>query len=310
MQKRVLQVEDLVLILDIVRPKGFYFAGESHDFWEGVFVYKGKVTATADERVYQLDQGKLLLHKPMEFHRIWEAGESAPRFVNISFRLSGVAAKLLENTCFELDNLQQEHLWEVIHAFQRVEELGWFTRGQSPQEVSQSMEIQEASQSMKTQKVSQEAEAQGVSTQTDAAEWKRQLAVSKAEVLLEAFLLELIEAGEQSAHVLSSDEVRYARIVNVMKENSHRMLSVAELAELCELSVSNMKRIFACFSDVGVAKFFMSLKMRRAKELLDDGKAVKEVAALLDFDELSYFYTVFKRETGMTPTQYRKRRGF
>lgn len=298
MQKRVLQVEDLVLILDIVRPKGFYFAGESHDFWEGVFVYKGKVTATADESVYQLDQGKLLLHKPMEFHRIWEAGESAPRFVNISFRLSGVAAKLLENTCFELDELQQEHLWEVIHAFQRVEELGWFTRGQSPQEASQSMETQEASQ---------EAEAQSVSTQTDAAEWKRQLAVSKAEVLLEAFLLELIEAGEQSAHVLSSDEVRYARIVNVMKENSHRMLSVAELAELCELSVSNMKRIFACFSDVGVAKFFMSLKMRRAKELLDDGKAVKEVAALLDFDEFSYFYTVFKRETGMTPTQYRKR---
>lgn len=86
------------------------------------------------------------------------------------------------------------------------------------------------------------------------------------------------------------------------------MLSVEELARLCEMSVSNMKRIFACFSDVGVAKFFMSLKMRRAMELLDAGVTAKEVADMLDFEETSYFYTVFKRETGMTPTQYRRRR--
>lgn len=134
------------------------------------------------------------------------------------------------------------------------------------------------------------------------------MAESRAAILLEAFLLELAEAGEHSQRTASGDENRYARIVNVMKENCHRMLSVEELAALCEMSVSNMKRIFACYSDLGVAKFFMSLKMRRAMELLDEGTAAKEVADLLDFEETSYFYTVFKRETGMTPTQYRKRR--
>ena len=68
-----------------------------------------------------------------------------------------------------------------------------------------------------------------------------------------------------------------------------------------------MKRIFRCFSDVGVAKFFMSLRMRRAMELLDKGLSASETAEQLDFSEISYFYTVFKRETGMTPTEYRKK---
>jgi len=280
MQDRLIHADELVYILDIPRPKGFYFPGESHDFWEGVFVYKGKVAATADERVYQLEKGKLLLHKPMEFHRIWEVEDSDPRLVNISFRISGEVAKRLENTCFDLDSGQQEHLWEVINAFKRVKELGRMGIYNQEQQVDW----------------------------TEQTDWQGRMAENKAAVLLEAFLLELAEAGEHSQRVLSVDESRYARIVNMMKENCHRMLSVEELARLCEMSVSNMKRIFACFSDVGVAKFFMSLKMRRAMELLDAGVTAKEVADMLDFEETSYFYTVFKRETGMTPTQYRRRR--
>lgn len=279
MCKRIVQVDSLVWIYDAIRPKGFYFSGESHDFWEGVFVYKGKVTATADERVYQLEKGKFLLHKPMEFHRIWDMEESAARFVNVSFKISGEAAKLLENTCFDLNAEQIEQIWKVVNAFKEVAEFGLLDRQQ------------------------EESTASGM----EQTAWKARFAVTKAEVLLEAFLVELLELGEKSEHSGSEDEIKYARIVNVMKENCDRMLSVAEIAQLCALSASNMKRIFARFSDVGVAKYFMSLKMRRAKELLDAGMTVKEVAAFLHFEEINYFYTVFKRENGMTPTQYRRK---
>lgn len=41
-------------------------------------------------------------------------------------------------------------------------------------------------------------------------------------------------------------------------------------------------------------------------QLLDEGKTACEVAKSVGFQEIPYFHTVFKRETGMTPTGYKK----
>ena len=264
--ERVVQVETLVSALDVPRPKGFYFPGESHDFWEAVFVYEGEVTATADERVYQLCPGKLLLHKPMEFHRIWAAKDCSPRLINLSFQARGPVMKRLENGCFDLKVEQQRELWNVVRVFTKVMEL-----------------------------------------QKDRSSREYQLAVSMTASLLEVFLISLSENAEQSQLRPSANEERYGKIVQVMKANCNRNMSLRELADLCNMSVSNMKRIFAMYSDVGIAKFFLALKMRRAMELIDAGMRASQVAEELQYPEVSYFYTAFKRETGMTPEEYRKR---
>ena len=47
---------------------------------------------------------------------------------------------------------------------------------------------------------------------------------------------------------------------------------------------------------------------RKAIEMFDMGMKPKEVAAALGFCEINYFYTVFKRETGHTPSEYKKSR--
>lgn len=266
--ERLIRIDSLVTVYDQNRPKDFYFPGESHDFWEGVFVCQGNLTATADERVYQLDSGKLLFHKPMEFHRLWSERGEGSHYINISFRASGEGMRRFENSCFALDSRQQNQFWEIVEAFQRTEAL-WRSADQH----------------------------------------RYRLAVCLTAARLEEFLLELTESGEYARRILSEDEIRYEKIVRIMKEHTDRKLSLEELAELCELSVSNMKRIFRCFSDVGVAKFFMSLRMRRAMELLDQGIPSSQVAERLDFSEISYFYTVFKRETGMTPSEYRSAHG-
>ena len=41
--ERTLRVEALFTALDVVRSRDFYFPGESHDFWELVYVCRGKV---------------------------------------------------------------------------------------------------------------------------------------------------------------------------------------------------------------------------------------------------------------------------
>lgn len=264
---RVIRIDALYAVFDVVRPAHFYFPGESHDFWELVYVCEGEVTATADERVYHLDSGKLLFHKPMEFHRIWSESDTGPHLMIISFKAGGADMVKLENSCFALSVRQRKRFEELVAAFCQADAL----RG------------------------SEDAR-------------QRQRAVSLTAALLESFLLRLTENEEQLPHESTGEDAQYTKIVNVMKVNCNKNLSVQELAQKCELSVSNMKRIFSRFSDMGIAKYFLSLKMRQAMEYLENGIPASQVAELLDFSEINYFYTVFKRETGMTPTQYRKSR--
>jgi len=259
------RIDALMQAHDVIRPSGFYFPGESHDFWEVVYVCSGMATVTADERVYHLDSGKMVFHKPMEFHRIWAEGNSAPHLIILSFKASGEWISQFENSCFALNAVQHAHIKTVSAAF---------------------------------------IKALALHGSADIRAY--QLAVERAASELENFLLQLLEKEEAPQEFSRSTDVQYTRIVNVMKANCHRSLSLDELAKECDLTVSNMKRIFRRFSDMGVGKYYLSLRMRRAMELLDEGISACEVARLLDFSENSYFYTVFKRETGMTPTQYKR----
>jgi len=264
---RIIHVDALYTVFDVVRPAHFYFPGESHDFWELVYVCEGEVTATADERVYHLDSGKLLFHKPMEFHRIWSESDIGPHLMIISFKAGGVDMARFENSCFSLSGRQRRRFEELVAAF---------------------------------------CQANALRDSEDTRQHQR--AVSLTATLLERFLMQLTEQDMQLPHESIGEDAQYTKIVNVMKANCHKNLSVEELAQKCELSVSNMKRIFSRFSDMGIAKYFLSLKMRQAMEFLENGLPASQVAELLDFSEINYFYTVFKRETGMTPTQYRKSR--
>ncbi|MBE5818843.1 MAG: AraC family transcriptional regulator, partial [Clostridiales bacterium] len=50
---------------------GYSSVGEAHDFWELVFVKSGKAGVLAGDRILELGENMLILHPPMEFHRIW-----------------------------------------------------------------------------------------------------------------------------------------------------------------------------------------------------------------------------------------------
>jgi len=124
--------------------------------------------------------------------------------------------------------------------------------------------------------------------------------------MLEDFLLSITDADALAPEKPTTKEKLYREIVRIMDEHCCESLSVTQLSKLCNMSVSSMKRVFSSFSDMGIAKFFLSLKIRRAMQLLDEGKNACQVAQLVGFDEVSYFHTAFKRETGVTPMQYRK----
>ncbi len=65
----------------------FSFGGESHDFWEFIYVDKGEVGITADTAKHILKKGEIAFHKPNEFHDVTATGYSAPNLIVVSFSM-------------------------------------------------------------------------------------------------------------------------------------------------------------------------------------------------------------------------------
>ncbi len=88
--------------------ESFIFDGEDHDFWEIVFVTEGEVEVTEDEKVYRLQKNDLILHAPMEFHRIRSVAPSHPAGFITSFSTLGTPPAALREGCFALQAEEAE----------------------------------------------------------------------------------------------------------------------------------------------------------------------------------------------------------
>lgn len=94
--------------------------GESHNFWEVVFVESGSVEVTEDENAYTLSEGTVIFHAPMEFHRIRSAAGSTPKGFIFSFQSSGALPNVIKRGVFALDASQRklyDALRESIYHF-------------------------------------------------------------------------------------------------------------------------------------------------------------------------------------------------
>lgn len=123
---------------------------------------------------------------------------------------------------------------------------------------------------------------------------------------IESWLLHVMRSATDDGIVESSGAMRYAEIVNVLQEHLNEQLSAGEVARLCNMSLSNLKKVFTKYAGMGVSRYFTEMKMRRAAVLLQSGKRVGEVAEELGFTDQNYFSTVFRRIMGVPPGQYRE----
>ena len=76
-----LHIDGIHTAFSVQREKGYSFKGESHSFWEMVYVLDGTVGIMAGSKIFHLNKGKVVFHKPYEFHRIWSADDSSPAYL-------------------------------------------------------------------------------------------------------------------------------------------------------------------------------------------------------------------------------------
>lgn len=251
-----------------VRPVGFSYAGEVHDFWESVFVLKGRVGITAGKSVYHLNEGQMILHPPMEFHRIWNDGDTPVQFLIISFTAENFSLDTHRIFTFPSADTITELVRELRRLFVTEEIL--------------------------LLKMVDEGCAAAVQSVANRIENYFLGLLSRKEAF---------PAAEEDKHA-----DLYSMAVSVMYQNLSGRLAATQIAEHCGMSVSTMQKLFLRYTGMGMMNYYTSLRMHHAKQLLESGKSVKEVGALLGYSDQNYFSTVYRRYFGEPPSAVKGKR--
>lgn len=95
--------------------------------------------------------------------------------------------------------------------------------------------------------------------------------------------------------------------VELMLKNVEVPLSNAEIAERIDTSVRNLERVFKRHMKASPAKFYLSLRLEKARELLmHTNLSTLDVALQTGFSSSSYFARCFQREFSRRPSDIRK----
>ncbi len=272
--KKRFEIDAFYSAFDRVCKEGFMFKGESHDFWELVYVMEGSILVSADEQVVKLSKNQLLFHQPMEFHtqRIDEGG-SAHIFI-LSFSATGDFMERYGRKIFHLKTDRRKELMEILTFLRDY----YHIKGEAPSPVA-FLQC-----------------------------WKTDLCFSqKLTNMTENFLINLSTAQSEENLVVSSETRIYRDAMNLIDESVCENLTVLEIAKRCNVSEAYLKKIFAKYTGRGVHNCVLKTKIAAAKQLLDSGMSVSQVAEKLSFSTPNYFSIVFRRETGISPMEYKKR---
>jgi two-component system, response regulator YesN len=87
-----------------------------------------------------------------------------------------------------------------------------------------------------------------------------------------------------------------------------RNLALATMAEEFELSASYVGRLYRRISQRSIPAAITDVRIMEAKRLLEEDRySVEQIAERVGFSSASYFFKVFKKHNGYTPSYYRNK---
>lgn len=102
------------------------------------------------------------------------------------------------------------------------------------------------------------------------------------------------------------DEFRIKKPLVFIENNYHGNITIDDIASSSNVSVSTCLRLFKEVLGTTPIKYLVNYRLQKALEemALPDRKAIGEIAFSCGFTDATYFNRCFKKEYGMTPTQY------
>ena len=255
--------------------KDHYFPGESHNFWEFVYVDKGEITAVAEKTSFILKHGDIIFHKPNEWHTLYANGEVAPNIVIVTFHSSSAAMRFFENKIMKVGQKEKNIITEIINEYLK----------------SFSTPVDDTFTTSLTRKKC------GVFG-----------GEQMIKILLEQLLISMMRGSDipgQTVGKTTRLDANLNLMIGYMENNLYGDISVDDVAKYAGISRSAVAQIFRSELGCGPNQYFIKMKIDRAKEYIREGNHnFTQIASMLGYSGIHYFSRQFKKVTGTSPMEY------
>ncbi len=96
-------------------------------------------------------------------------------------------------------------------------------------------------------------------------------------------------------------------VIRYVVENIGSPLRISDIAARFFVSGNKLSKDFRAFTSIPIHQFIVHVKVSIAQyELKRDDQSVREVARRMGFENEIYFFSFFRKNTGMTPLQWKK----
>lgn len=272
-----IHIDELYTIHYFEYTNKFFFPGESHDFWEFVFVDKGSAKICMGESELILHKGEIAFHQPNEFHNVSTYSQIAPNLVVVSFRCESPLMDFFKQKVLKVDEKERSLLANIL-----IEARHLFA---APLDDPYIQDLQKKSHSP-----------------TGTAQLIR--------MELEHLLIHLLRRNTTPGINLhlpatkSSADI-FKRVINYMEENLSARLTLEQICRDNMIGRTQLQNVFQKEAGAGVIEYFSKLKINNAKHMIRAGHLnFTQISEQLGYTSIHYFSRQFKKITGMTPSDY------
>ena len=260
--------------------------GESHhDNWVMLYIDKGEFTLITDKEPLVLHQGDLYLHRATgeTLLQLKQKSTESSNALMISFRCASTAMHFFNGKKIQINITAQLHISTILYEVLYTRYLPFNT----PNIV-------------------------GFKQHLDKPLWAGDQTII---MRLELMLIDIIRADSTfkkiPSTIIKNDDILKddlcMKVIEYMELHINEKLSMEALSRSLSFSKSYISRRFASTYGCSIIDYFNQMKLGEAKRLIrDTNKNFFEISDMLMFSNSHYFSTLFKKHTGLTPTQYKR----